>query len=336
MYDALYSAYYRGRNCLDVEVFILPRFGIVFNKEADEKLYWDSGCYYGIKECQEEEEIKLEEETRWAVCMSEHLCQVYVTERKTMFMLDCDERIRRLIAEKMQDAKREYQMEKKEQKRLYFYDASERKLTQYYANTVCDCELRYDLNRDAYQQIDKNFLSSMEESCFVLGRIRRTIWTQNGKQLDFIEPLAKFKIDSKNDLFGEETAKLGEELFELLQCFVQKVHSAKITTRVIGKMQCTMKAFLKDIRRALHSGDVEQVKFLYEILKEPQDCSKENFRILENADDDGYNERGKIECNATDGIWIQYENGEKEKRSVRWIEENISRCLTKKFSYYVK
>ncbi len=357
MYKALYSTYcgeikVKGRE-ITLEVIVVPEFGCEFTKFSTECLYWYSEhCGKQEEESSDEKEIFIDPDTKWFLFINENcFWQMYVREYdviiETPFGTDLDG----ILNYKIERVQKEYRRRKKEEKRLYFYDAFKNRLEEYHIGTAVyndESEYQYCLNRCTQVAIDNRF-SKPQQSCFILGRIRKTVIMKKGRRkgnlLDFIEPIAKFAFDfdtARVPLFEDEKEELGNPLFYLLEFSSRKYETEGIeATRIKNKCQKSVKDFIKEVKAALEAGDVKKLSSLYEVVFKPQDCSNEKFQILkdylEPHEDDlqPYKEGEEIwGSDAKHRLWIRFKNGEEDYREAGWIYENISKCTNKSATYF--
>lgn len=328
MYEPLYSTYCGKIGIEDrrLSVDIVPRFGTTCTKFEIEKVYWCVDNEILKDETDEKRELLFGSETRWVITVNNdgYFC-VYVTEYTKTIKTSFGKRMNQLINRKIKQAQEEYRKEKETQKRLYFYDAEKAELTLYVSNTKYFNDIQYALNRPfvLYEAIDKRY-SRPTESCFILGKIQRTIGTKDGKLMDFIEPIAEFKLDEEKWWLYEKD-ELGDKIFLMLQFSILKKEPTGLpAARIQNKMGYDVKKFLKELNTALEEGDVEKIKKFYDVIDEPQSCSGKKFQILE---------KGEILCCGDKWLLIRYENEEENIRRASWIAENIARCSNKKVIY---
>lgn len=312
-----------------LKISIVCQFGILLKKHSYGKLYWYKNTEVKKEETVEERYIFLPKTTQW--CINVWLGKeyhVYVTTQNKDIQPIFTKKINKRIMQEVKKAKKEYEKRKKEEKRLYFFDANKGRL-----KACGDNRNRgsYELRRYAYQVIDNQY-ELPKENCFLLGRVQKTIGVNKDYWLDFIEPIAKFELDfeGKQDFFGDEKKSLESELFRMLKFSIdeeEQTEELKIA-RIKNKMQYTVRDFRKEVEDALETGNVEKVRRLYRVLYEKQDCSEEKFQIEL--------EKEEILCDANELFWIEYENKEGKSKEAKWIHENISQCTNKSSEYLEK
>ncbi len=324
-------------------VRIVARFGTVYSKQSAVSRCF---CYsedignveYELKGT--EIALLLPPKTQWLIEIEEdqHLALVSVTEWTKMLQTPFDDEINNIINQKVKEAQREYRKRKESEKRLYFYDAKNGSLKLYtdgtsWYNDGC----RYQLDRSAfYQAIDKRW-STPKESCFILGRVRRTIGTKDGELMDFIEPISQFKEEEDYWLFGDEKRCLGNALFKMLRFSILKKEPTGVNAlRIQNKMHWSVQKFLKELNMALEAGDVEKLKIFYKVVNEPQDCSDQKFILMKDEFGKAFEEGEELFCAINKSLQIYYENGEAETREASWVYQNISRCTNKAGIYLEK
>lgn len=257
----LYSSYFKEERSI-IFIGIVYQFEGLIVKFANWKVF-----YYteknGVVKCEEGDmEIKIPSDTQWIVIQDSDIYYVYVTEwtKKIQGFEESSN-----LQKKMEKTQKEYRQQKLMEKRLYFYDSDKERLDQ--LDNVFYGECQYDLTRDAYQAIDQRYVKPKED-CFILGRVRRTIVTKTGKYLDFIEPIAKFKLGNELHRFKYEITYV---LSEMLRFTVQKENpNALQVARIESKMHYDVQEFIKEINSALETGSIEKVTFLYKVLFKPQ------------------------------------------------------------------
>lgn len=335
MYEPVYSTYCGkiGDGNRTLTVTIVPCFGTTYEIYNGDKIYWCVNSNIRKEEGDEEKEIFLPSATEWILetsSITENI-YVYVTEYTKRIQTPIDDEMNNIINEKVKEAQREYRKRKKTEKRLYFYDAMNVRLSLYKdGGGFYDDKCRYPLNRPftPYQALDKRY-PEPKESCFILGRVRRTIGTKDGELMDFIEPIAEFEYEEEDDLFGNEKRRLGNCLFAMLRFSISKEEPTGVTAaRIKNQMHCTVQEFLIQLDKALEAGDIENINFLSNVLYEQQDCSNAKFQIVEHS----FEEKKELHVSSTDSIWIRYENEELGAKSAEWIAENICKCTNAKVS----
>lgn len=241
----------------------------------------------------------------------------------------------------LQNAKKDYYNKKKKEIRLYFYDSDNDKLqicpmcTDY-----CSNKYAYDLRSfhlDSYCAIDKRY-SKPDKSCFILGRIRKTIGLKNPKLLSFIEPVHTIDLDFEKDKwdFGNYTynAKLEDlknVLLSLLCFYISKKFDTLEVMRIRGYLKNYKLSpqevilYLKNkIWENFKKGDVKELRKLDEVLKKEQDCTNVKFQLRFNGD---------IECVPNKNFIVTFENGELDLVTAKWVYDNIHNCTNAKGRY---
>lgn len=343
MYEPVYSTYCgKIGNGRDLSVAIAPCFGTDFTKYEGWKIYWGMEGKTMKDESFEKKEILIVSEAQWVVEVDNHRdFHVTVTEYTKTLRTPLGEEMNKIINQKVKEAQKDYQKRKRTEKRLYFYDEVKGNLEPYImSGSSWDNDgLQYRLTRGftTYQKIDVR-CPTPYESCFILGKVRRTIGTKDGKLMDFIEPVAEFQLDEEEDYFCDWANCLGDKIFSMLQFSIQKEEPTDDLTvsRIKSKMHCNVQMFLKMLNKALEAGDVEKVKEFYNVIHTLQDCSKEKFQILKGILEEPLEKEKEICCYPSIELWIKYENGEQEEKPASWIAENISRCTNKEVTYLEK
>lgn len=348
MYETLYSRYYGeigGDKRLDIR--IIPEFGCDFFKEDRVWLYWYSSKE-GLKknESFETNDVFLEPETEWLIGLDDSgFFEVFVTERSVILQTPFGLHFDGILNYRIEKVQKEYKKSKWEEKRLYYYDSSIKRLTLYNDNRTSDLYdgCQYCLTRNSCSHIISRGFPVPQESCFLLGRVKKTIVAKKGKAkgklLDFIEPVAQFKLDYDEELdwFGIDKEKLGNKLFSMLKFSIQEKEASGIQAqRIQNKKPLLAKKFAEEVKVALEAGDVGRVKEFYDVVFEPQECSGQKFLLLKNCYAVGNElaEDEEIWASADKELYIRYENGEEEYQKASWIYENISRCTNKNATYF--
>lgn len=342
MSESLYSKYYEetGNNrALVVE--IISQFETLFPKQSGIRrcfCYSESEGNIEYKLTGNEICLLLPPKTQWLIEIDEeNFFYVFVTEWTKALQTSFDDEMNNIINQKVKETQREYKRKKRTEKRLYFYDAKNGRLKlcvddiSYY-----DDGCRYQLDRSftQYHAIDKSY-SVPKESCFILGRIRRTIGTKDGNLMDFIEPVSEFKLDYEEDyFFREKERRLRDRIFGMLRFSIRRNEPTGLTAlRIQNKMHYSVQKFLKELNAALETGNVEKVKAFYDVVNEPQDCSDQKFILMKDEYGKTLEEGEEVWCGIDKELQIYYENGEIERRTASWIFQNISRCTNKNATY---
>lgn len=340
MYEPVYSTCGKiGDGRLLLSVSIAPCFGTDFTKYEGWKIYWGIEGQNMKDESFEKKEISIPLGAQWVLEVDNYQdFHVTVTEYTKTLQTPLREEMNQIINQKVKEAQKDYQKRKRTEKRLYSYDAMKGRLELYTDGaTYGDSGCKYRLDRlfTPYFAIDKRY-TAPKESCFILGKVRRTIGTKDGKLMDFIEPVAKFQLD-EDECFWDGASWLGNRIFSMLRCSIQKEEPSELrASRIQSKLHCSVQEFLKMLNEALKAGDVEKVKEFYNVIHEPQDCSKAKFQILKGLLEAPMEKEKELCCYATIEHWIKYENGELEEKPASWIAENIDRCTNKKVTYLEK
>lgn len=340
MYKTLCSMYYGKVGGKRLNIKIVPEFGCDFFKEERQKVYWYSEKE-GLRESFKENQIFLISETEWMICVDDtEFYEVFVKERsliiQTPFGLEFDG----VLNYKIEEVQKKYKKSKWEEKRLYFYNASDHLLSLYDNGTS---NFNSSLTRNSVSQVIGREYPIPTESCFLLGRVRKTIVIKRGKRkgelLDFIQPIVQFELDYDKewDVFNEEKNKLGNKLYFMLKFSIQEEELGRVEKlRIQNKKPLLAKKFAEEVKVALEAGDVGRVKEFYDVVFEPQECSGQKFLLLKNCYAVGNElaEDEEIWASADEKLDIRYENGEEECQKASWIYENISRCTNKNATYF--
>lgn len=257
----LYSSCFKEERSM-IFVSIVHQFEGLIVKLANWKVFYYTEKNGVAKYVEENMKIEIPSDAQWIVIQDSDMYYVYVTEWTKKIQV-FEESIN--LQKKMEKTQKEYRQQKLREKRLYFYDSDKERLDQ--LDNVFYGECQYDLRRDASQAIDKRY-SKPKEDCIIFGRVRRTIGTKNGSLMDFIEPIAEFKLGNDLHRFKDDILYV---LSEMLQFTVQKENPNTLqAARIESKMHCDVQEFIKEINSALETGSIEKVTFLYKVLFKPQ------------------------------------------------------------------
>ena len=317
MHEPVYSTYCgEVGNDRTLAICIEPCFGTTLKKFEGIKIYWYTHDRIFEDEATGEREVFIASETQWIVeILGDNFFRVIVTEWTQTLQTPFGDEMNNIINQKVREAQEEYRRRKQTEKRLYFYDAKNGKLKLYVDNiSYYNCRCRYQLDRSftQYHAIDKRY-SVPKESCFILGKIRRTIGTKNRKLMDFIEPVSEFELDygerEEDYFFGEEEiclrnqSNLGNQIFKMLRFSIQENEPTGLTAlRIQNKMHCTVQKFLKELDAALEAGDVKKVKEFCDVVNEPQDCSEQKFVLMKDEFGEAFEEGEELYCDTDDRL----------------------------------
>ncbi len=276
MYKPLYSMCCGevGIGDRTLEVCIVPRFVTTIRKHEGCQMYWLTDKIMKF-ETYEEDKALLDPGVQWLVEVNTkaNIFHVFVLEYTKTIQTPFEEEMNQVIQRQVKKAQKEYRKRKQMEKRLYFYNSGDRRLNLYVReNSYGFDQYRYQLNCFfiPYQAIDKRF-PTPKESCFILGKIRRTIGTKDGNLMSFIEPIAEFKLDeNERDYCGDGECQLGNVIFEMLEFSILKNEPSGLTaTRIQRKMKCSVQEFIKKVNMLLEEGDAEKVKDFYNVINKP-------------------------------------------------------------------
>lgn len=268
---------------------------------------------------------------------------LFVTERTKEIKTPLGEEWNKEFNRLLKKCQKDYWSKKKEEVRLYFYDAEKNKLELCYTDIgySYNAEYKYSLKRllpiNPFCAIDKRY-TEPEKSCFILGRVRKTIGLKNSKLMDFIEPVNIIKLDfEKQDwdyrdyAYKEDKDNLESKLFDLLKFNIAKRHDSLEVMRIRAYFQNytaedvkIVSQFKKQIQESFKRGKAEELRNLSNILENKQNCTNAKFQLkLEH----------ELECSSSDRIDIYFENGETDYMPADWVFDNINRCTDAKGIY---
>lgn len=237
-------------------------------------------------------DVYTSENAQWVLEDEGYAIRLFVTERTHQIMTPLGEEWNKEFNWLLKKCKDEYYKKKKQEIRLYFYNAEANKL-QLYFEDMGYYEFKnynYSLRRlfpiDPFCKIDKR-CSRPEKNCFILGRIRKTIGLKNSKLLDFIEPVDIIPLDFEKEKFDfggyeykENISDLQKKVYELLKFSITKEYNPLSIARIQAYFKCESKEpkfiagrFTIEIMDAFNAGDTKKVRKLYEVLNKCQDCT---------------------------------------------------------------
>lgn len=280
------------------------------------------------------QDVYVSENAQWLLEDEGHSFHLYVTEKTNEITTSLGKEWNNEFNWLLKTCKADYYHKKKEEIRLYFYDVASGRLKICYKDMgFCSNDrYAYSLKRLLPTQpdcaIDKRY-DKPDKSCFILGRIRKTIGLNNSKLLDFIEPVHKIELDfEKEDWdFGEykeSKENLESDLFELLSLCVLKKNSSLVVMRIraylgnyTAKDQQIVSQFRDKIWLAFGKGKAKELRNLADVLKNMQNCKEVKFQLrLE----------GETECTSYRKLCVYFENGEEDYMPAQWIFKNIHNC----------
>lgn len=242
------------------------------------------------------QDVYVSENAQWFLEDKGHSFYLFVTEWTREINTSLGDEWNREFNRILKKCKRCYYLQKKEEIRLYFYCAETDRLRLCYKDEgyYIDDRYKYPLRRlfptNPYCAIDKQY-ARPKESCFILGRVKRTIGLKNSKLLDFIEPVHKIELDFKKEEwdFGgydykRDKEELENQLFDLLSFCVLKEENPLEVMRVRaylenyeGEQKAVVLQFKSKIREAFKKESVVELRRLNDVLKKKQDCTNVKF-----------------------------------------------------------
>lgn len=275
-------------------------------------------------------DVYISEDAQWGLEDEGYAYLLFVTERTREITTPLGQEWNKEFNRLLKKCKSEYYQKKKEEIRLYFYDAAHDKLH------LCDSHesywehdnYRYSLNRYfvPYCAIDKRY-AKPEKDCFILGRVRKTIGLKNSKLLDFIEPVHEIPLDFEKDEYDfgdyeykENKQQLEKNVLELLKFSIAKEHNSLEIMRIRAYLQNSgevISKFNEEVQISFREGDVQKLRQLYDVINKPQDCTDVQFELrLTEA----------VECSPDKKFNVFFINGERSYVSAKWVYENIHNC----------
>lgn len=288
-------------------------------------------------------DVYTSENAQWLLEDEGYSFCLFVTERTKEIKTSLGEEWNREFNRLLKKCQKDYWNTRKEEVRLYFYDADTDKLKLCYTDIGYsnNAKYKYSLRRllpiNPFCAIDKRY-AKPEKSCFILGRVRKTIGLKNSKLLDFIEPVNKIELDfEKSDwdfgdyAYNENKENLENELFELLRFCIAKEHNLLEVMRIRAYFQDyitedakVVTKFKKEIQENFKNGKTKKLRRLSGILRDMQDCTNVKFQLRLTSE---------IECLPSKRIDIYFENGEQDYLPADWVYNNIDKCTDAKGVY---
>lgn len=295
--------------------------------------------------------VFISENAQWGLTDEGYGYIVYVTERTQKIETPLGDKWNNEFNRILKKCKNDYFKKKKEEVRLYFYEAGKDKLSLCYLGASYERHENYQYSLYRYFSpkcvIDKRYLKP-DKDCFILGRIRKTIGLKNSKLLDFIEPVHEIPLDFEKDEwdFGEyqeSISDLENILFKLIKFTITKEH-VQLEIKRIRKyfeldnkksdMYVTKSLYVK-IMDGFSTGNVNELRKLYNVLITPQDCTNVKFELRL---------KEETTCAPDKKFDIYFLNGEYGYVSAKWIYENIDDCtdasgvylgnITNRYNFY--
>lgn len=344
MYENLYTY------CEDIKGKIVwfifkPNFReslTLFDKDKESKILSDGEIRIVDDAWNNYSDLYVSEDAQWLLEDKGNVfLNLYVTERTNEITTTLGETWNKEFNRILQKCKKDYYLKKKKEIRLYFYDADNDRLQLCYKDEIYynDDRYIYSLRRlfakDPYCAIDKRF-EKPERSCFILGRIRKTIGLRNSRLLDFIEPVSKINLDFEKDKwdfgeYDEQKASLETSIFTLLSFCLLKDHDFLQIMRIRAYFEnydaddsVIVLQFKNKIQKSFERGNVEEIRNFYDVLTKRQSCINVKFELrLEE----------EIFCDPSKIFRVYFENGETDYMTAKWVYKNISNCTDTKGVY---
>lgn len=275
-------------------------------------------------------DVYVSENAQWFLEDRGYSLHLFVTERTeeitTPLGVEWNLEFNRILKK----CKKCYWIQKKEEIRLYFYCAEIDKLQLCYGSEDDYYDMyKYSLKRllvvDPYCAIDKRY-DKPSKSCFILGRIRKTIGLKNSKLLDFIEPVHKIELDFEKEEwdFGVYRDILERQLLDLLRFCISKKDNPLEVMRIRAyfknyevEEETLILQFRDEIWKAFYKESTAELRSLNDVLKKQQDCTNVRFQLRLESE---------IECLPTKRFSVYFENGEVGYETADWIYENLKNC----------
>lgn len=276
-------------------------------------------------------DVYISEDAQWGLEYEGNFYKLYVTERTEEISTPLGPEWNKEFNRLLKKCKGDYYQKKKEEIRLYFYEAAKDKLCLCYLGDYSGYDYyKYSLNRyfSPYCAIDKRY-AKPEKDSFILGRVRKTIGLKNSKLLDFIEPVYEVPLDFEKDKwdFGDYKENLDElekNIYDLLKFSIAKEYNNLYEMRIRAYFKdysSTQKSiifkFKGEIRNAFKEGNVAKARALYNVLNTPQDCTNVSFKLRL---------KEEVECSSDKNFEVFFVNGERGYVSAKWVYENIHNC----------
>lgn len=280
------------------------------------------------------------EDAQWLLADEGYSWVLYVTEKTTEIITPLGEKWNREFKRLLKKCKKDYYQQKKEEVRLYFYDLDIDRLSlcgtdiHWYNDSDYTYSLRRLLPTNPYCAIDRQF-PKPDKSCFVLGRIRKTIGLKDSKLLDFVEPVHEIELDfEKNEwdftgcYYKGDWQQLEEGLLDLLRFCISKENDLVQVMRIrayFGNYEASQREIIMQFRGKIwenfKKGDAKELRKLSEVLNKKQCCTNVRFQLRLDSE---------VECSPEKRLTIYFENGEEDRMPAKWIYENINNCTDAK------
>lgn len=276
--------------------------------------------------------VYAEEKAQWLLEDDGKAFHLFVTEKTNEISTPLGEEWNMEFNRILKLCKKTYYRKKKEEVRLYFYDCEKELLRLYYDYEGAlqdERKYKYSLKREFPCAIDRRY-KKPEKSCFVFGRVRKSIGLKNSNLLDFIEPVYTIDLDFKKVWhyeYREDVEDLGNILSDLMKfCIVDSDTSLNLEIMRIRARQEDYETSSEEllvqvknkIREAFKNDNVKELRALHDVIKTMQDCTNVNFQLRL---------KSEVECLPSERMDVYFENGEVcHLLSARWIFKNINRC----------
>lgn len=298
---------------------------------SDGEIRFDGECPFAY--------VYAEEKAQWLLEDDGKAFHLFVTEKTNEISTPLGEEWNREFNRILKICKASYYRKKKEEIRLYFYDCESDKLRLYYDYKGAlqdERKYKYNLKREFPCVIDKRY-KRPEKSCFVFGRVRKSIGLKNSNLLDFIEPVYTITLDFKKVWHYEyrvDVEELGNILSDLLKfCIVDSDNEEPSLNCEIMRIRVwqedynsspekILSQFRNKIQKAFKNDDVTELRALRRVIKTAQDCTNVNFQLRL---------KSEVECLPSQRMDVYFENGEVFYLiSAEWVFKNIHRCTDAK------
>ena len=280
---------------------------------------------------QDEYVVYVSENAQWLLKDKGDYIGLYVTEKTYEIITPLGENWNHEFKWLLKKCKRDYYDKKRGEIRLYFYEANSDRLKLCYEdNNYRKC--KYSLKRvfNPYCSIDKKY-TKPKKSCFILGRVRKTIGLNNSKLLDFIEPVYRIELDFERKYwdyggyeYKENKSMLEGVLLDLLcfciseNCKLIEENRVKAYLKMNTSNEDAIAKFRDKIWLAFKDSDLAELRKLYWVLNKMQDCTDVKFELRLSSEK---------KCEPSDLILVYFANGEECCKDAEWVYQNIYNCM---------
>ncbi|MCI8654363.1 MAG: hypothetical protein HFJ48_00575 [Clostridia bacterium] len=290
----LYSLYEKNVNGFEVHVDIVPDFNGSFGLFCDTlKISTSLGEYY-LENKYELDDVLISEDAKWAIISDNAISMIYlfVTESTKTINSNYGDEWNKIFNELMVKAQRQYCKSKNSEVRLYFWDQVERQLK------ICfnHCELGYSPRNSKFiyylqdfpdNQVLCNTYASPRYSCFILGKISKTIRIKGCRLLNYIEPISEIypnvrkNFDNFQSLYYPDLGDFETILLNLLVLCINhtdegkspilpdKAQSSSHKELAISHQEYDVTDFnqyLNEVKKALSTGNTNKILALSDAM----------------------------------------------------------------------